>query len=199
MRIAMTMLFIVFGSAASAQVLTTAETLGAGNHAVLVSENHLYDTSAEPTITLNIAYVQYVRGITNRFDAYFSLGETHIFGEDQFWVSVGGNTRLFRTGGASVSLFTIASVPLHRHNEACTTLVNAAIVVSRTLSSKVSLYTGVNSLLPIGARDRGLFTPPDNKVNVPAGLAVTIGEWGIFGEVDIGRLKSVGIGLSKVL
>ncbi len=179
---------------AGAQVLTTAETLGKGRQAVMFSENRLFVGGDK----LNIAYVQYVRGLTKRFDLYVSLGETRIFGENQAWLGLGGNLNLFRVEKVNVSIFNIFSVPVHRRSEASTVLLNSAIVVSRNITERFALYSGVNSLWPIGAKERGLFTPATKKINVPLGTAVFLGKWGIFAESDLGRLKAVGIGVARL-
>lgn len=69
----------VFLGHAPAQVLTTAETLGRGSQAVMLSENHLFVDGVD----LNIAYAQYVRGMSKRFDLYVSFGTTNIQGQNQ--------------------------------------------------------------------------------------------------------------------
>lgn len=177
---------------ANAQVLTAGDTLGAGKSAILVSENRLY----VDVVDLNIAYVQYVRGLSDRFDLYVSIGETHILGEDQVWFGIGGNLNLMKWRGTSVSLFNVVSTPLHKREQACKALLNSALVVSRNIW-RVGVYSGVNSLIPIGNRVTDLFTPPTYKVNVPLGLVVTAGDWAIFTEADIGHLKAVGIGIAR--
>lgn len=176
-----------------AQVLTTAETIGSGTQALMLTENHLWVDGVE----LNIPYVQWVRGLHDRFDLYASVGATHIFDRDQAWIGVGGNLKLFHRGGTAVSLFNIVSTGLHRREESSTVLLNSAVVVSRKISNAVSVWSGVNALIPIGARDRGVFTPPTKKVNVPVGVGIFHGPWGLFMEVDIGRLKAVGFGLAR--
>jgi hypothetical protein len=188
-----TLFVLCFSWFMSAQVLTTAETLSKDKEAVMFSENRLFVGGDE----LNIVYIQYIRGLTTRFDFYASLGGTQIFGENQAWVGVGGNLRLFRMGKVNVSSFNILSVPVHRRSEASTVLLNSAIVMSRNITERFALYSGVNSLWPIGAKERGLFTPPTKKINVPLGTAISLGKWTVFTEADIGRLKAVGIGISK--
>ena len=178
---------------AAGQVLTTAETLGRGTQAILVSENRLFIAGDE----LNIAYANYVRGITNRFDLYVSIGETHFSGEGQVWLGAGGNLGLVRAGRLNVSVFNIVSVPLHRRDEACTVLLNSAIVASWKVSDGLTLYSGLNSLWPIGVRERGFFTPTEKLVNIPAGAAIFLGKWAIFAEGDFGKLKAVGMGLGR--
>jgi hypothetical protein len=185
---------LLFAVSANAQVLTTAETIGEGKQLVAVSENHLY----EGDVDLNIAYAMYVRGVTPRLDLFTAVGETHIFGEGQAWVGVGGNAKLFSVDKVSVSTFAMVSVPLHRFAESSTVLANPAVVVSRPINSKLSLYSGLNMLIPIGARARGLFTPPSNKLNVPLGASIALGNWGLVAEVDAGKLRAIGIMVSRM-
>lgn len=178
---------------AEAQVLTTADTIGKGKQAIMLSENHLYDADVD----LNVAYLMYIRGLTPRLDLYVSLGETNILGQDQVWVGLGGNARVLSVRGTSVSLFALASIPLHRQKESSTVLLNPAVVVSRMLNARVGIYTGLNVLVPVGARSRGLFTPPSNRLNVPAGVAVVVGNWMLLAEADLGKMKALGVGISR--
>ncbi|HXV26509.1 MAG TPA: hypothetical protein VD862_00560 [Candidatus Paceibacterota bacterium] len=185
--------FLLAAGAASAQVLTPAETLGKGNDTFFLSENHLFVDGDR----LNIAYAGYMRGVTERADVYGYAGVTHIFGEDQVWLGIGGNVRLFRYKGFTVSSFNVLSTGLHRRSESSTVLWNTAAVVSRNLSQSVSVWSGVNALLPLGNREQGLFTPPDYEWNVPVGASWLINDrFGVYGEVDFGHVTAVGVGLS---
>ncbi len=186
--------FCLYATAASAQVLTTAETLGKGKQMVAVSENHLNDAGTG----INIAYVMYAKGLTSRFDLYVAVGQTQLLGQGQAWAGVGGNAKLFSARKVSVALFTLASVPLHRFSESSVVLLNTALVVSRPISSKLSVYTGVNTLVPIGRRDQGFFTPVDNKLNFPLGASLALGNWGITAEADLGKMRAVGVALSRI-
>ncbi len=105
---------------------------------------------------------------------------------------------LGQVGRAAVSFFNIASAPFNHRDEACDLLLNSALVVSVPAGSKAFVYSGVNSLLSIGHRARGVFTPPGAKVNVPASATYAIGSWGLWAEVDIGPLHAVGIGLTRL-
>lgn len=178
----------------NAQVLTTGDTLGKNKQALLGSENHLFVDG----VRLNIAYGQYVRGLTDRFDLYLSAGGTNIFRSNQAWIAVGGNLHLFRVEKFSVSLFNNCSLPLNRVKESSTVLLNSAVVVSRSMTKSITLYSGINGLFPIGARSRGVFTPTSRQLNVPAGLAYTRGKWTLFIEGDIGHTKALGVGISWV-
>ena len=202
MRSALVAAVLVFlaGSVSEAQVLTTADTLGKGTQGTLVSDNRIFVDGAR----LHIIAGQYVRGLASRLDLYLVATDTRTDDEagmavlDQFSLGVGANCTLARWSGFSVSLFGIVSVPVTRRDQASDVLVNPALVVSRTIvKDRLALYGGVNALVPVGHRSRGWFTPPDTKVNAPAGALVMLGKWGIFGEVDIGPLTAVGVGLSR--
>ena len=179
---------------AQAQVLTSAETLGSGKQVVSISENRLYDKDVD----LNVAYAMYGRGLNDRFDLFVGFGHTHILSEDQIWLAFGENVKLGNFGKTSFSVFTFTSIPLHRREDAANLLLSAALVISRPINDKLSLYSGLNALLPIGNRKRGLFTPPENKFNIPLGASVALGNYAIAAEVDVGRLKAVGIGLTRL-
>ncbi len=178
-----------------AQVLTTGETLGRGAQAVMLSENHLFVDGVD----LNNGYLQYVRGLSGRFDLYVSVGTTHLMRRDQEWVGAGGNLHLFRVRKFAVSWYNVCSLPVNHTTEASTVLLNSALVVSREVNKTITLYSGVNSLLPIGARDRGFFTPMQREFNVPVGAAIFHGKWAVFLEGDIGHLKMAGVGISRSL
>src|SRR3989344_410946 len=121
-----TVIVLAFAVSVQAQVLTTAETLGQGKQALTVSENVQYDAGVD----IKIAYVMYAKGLTPRFDLYVGVGETHILGQDQAWITAGWNAKLFVVNGYSVSFFTLASLPLHRVRASSTLLLNPAVVVS---------------------------------------------------------------------
>ena len=180
---------------AQAQVLTTGQTLGKGNQLAMVSESRL----AVDSVTLNIPYVMYARGLSKEFDLYILLGDTSIFGENQVFAGVGGNLHLFKVGKLDISTLNVVSAGLHRRHESSSVLLNDALIASYAFNARFSLYSGVNALVPVGARERGLFTPPTYKVNVPIGAAFTFkqGKWSLFVEQDIGRLKATGIGVSR--
>ncbi len=189
-------------STAGAQVLTTADTLGQGAQSVFLSENRIFVDGAR----LHIIVGQYVRGVRKDVDVYLLAGSTRTDDEtgscvlSQSWVGGGGNWKLGQWRGFSASLFGVASVPLNRRDQASDVLANPALVVSRVVvADRLALYTGVNALVPIGHHSRGWFTPPDTKVNVPAGALFMLGKWALFAEADIGHLKALGAGLSRGL
>jgi hypothetical protein len=187
-------------SSSEAQVLTTADTLGKSAQGVLASDNRIFVDGAR----LHIIAGQYVRGLASRFDLYVVASDTRTDDEtgttvlSQFSMGAGGNWNIARWKGFSFSLFGIVSVPLTRRDQASDVLANPALVVSRiVVKDRLALYGGVNALVPIGHRSRGWFTPTETRVNVPAGMLVMLGKWGIFGEVDIGPLTAVGFGLAR--
>jgi hypothetical protein len=187
---------LVAAAHAEAQVLSTAETLGKGKSAVLLTDNAI--VPGDDIANLNIAYGQFARGIADRFDLYVAGGATTTEGSTQAWIGGGGNLRLARFRKVSLSLFSVASVPLTHRDEACQVLLNPALIASAPLGTKLSLYSGVNSLVPIGDRARGVFTPPSAKVNVPIGVTYSIGAWGLWGEADFGTVRAFGAGMSRM-
>ncbi len=182
--------------AIEAQVLTIGETLGKGKAGLLLSDNILVPGDDIPK--LNIAYGEFARGLTDRFDVYLAVGETRTEGTTQGWIGGGGNLRLVRIQKVTLSFFSIASVALNRRAEACQVLWNPALVASVPLSKTFTVYTGLNGLIPIGDRERGIFTPPSAKTNVPIGGTYAIGPWGLWAEGDFGNLKALGFGLTRV-
>ena len=181
---------------AQAQVLSIGETLGRGKSGLLLTDNAIVPGEGIPN--LNIFYGEFARGLGDRFDLYLSFGETTTDGETQVWTGGGGNLRLARAGKVTFSLFTVASVALTRRDEACQVLWNPALIASTPVARQLTVYSGVNSLIPIGDRERGIFTPPSAKVNVPIGATYAIGPWGLWGEVDVGNLQAVGVGITRI-
>jgi hypothetical protein len=179
---------------AAAQVLTTAETLGKGTQAVAVSWSRIYDSGE----VLNIPYLTYSRGLSSRFDVYAMAGETFIADLNQGWVGLGANARIVRSEKVSVSVFAVASAPVERIQQSSTALVNAALLISRPIVGPVTLYSGLNALIPVGAISRGVFTPIENKVTVPIGSSFVLGKWNILAEADFGQLTSFGLALALV-
>jgi len=181
---------------AQAQVLSIGETLGKGKSGLLLTDNAIVPGEGIPN--LNIFYGEFARGLSDRFDLYLAFGETTTDGETQVWTGGGGNLRLARAGKVTFSLFTVASVALTRRDEACQVLWNPALIASVPVGKQLTVYSGVNGLIPIGDRERGIFTPPSTKVNVPIGATYAIGPWGLWGEVDVGNLQAVGVGITRI-
>ena len=181
---------------AQAQVLSIGETLGRGKSGLLLTDNAIVPGEGIPN--LNIFYGEFARGLGDRFDLYLSFGETTTDGETQVWTGGGGNLRLARARKVTFSLFTVASVALTRRDQACQVLWNPALIASTPVARQLTVYSGVNGLIPIGDRERGIFTPPSAKVNVPIGATYAIGPWGLWGEVDVGNLQAVGAGITRI-
>ena len=95
-------------------------------------------------------------------------------------------------------VFGLATIPLTHRDEACQVLLNPAVIVSAPLGTRLSVYSGVNALVPIGDRARGIFTPPSTKANAPIGATYAFGPWGVWGEADIGPLRAFGVGLTRI-
>lgn len=191
------MLALVCGpQATDAQVLTIGETLGQGKAGLLLSDNVIVPGDGIPN--LNVAYVMFARGLNDRFDLYLSAGGTTTDGAAQAFAGAGWNLRLVRIGKATISFFNVATIPLNRRDEACRVLLNPALVVSAPIGAKLAIYSGLNALVPIGDRSRGIFTPPSAKTNVPIGATYAIGKWGLWGEADVGNLNAFGVGLTRV-
>ena len=195
-RIALAILLCLLPRALEAQVLTIGETLGKGKSGLLLSDNLVVPGDGIPN--LNIAYAMWAKGLTDRFDLYLSAGETTTERTTQGWLGGGGNLRLLRVKKMSLSLFGVASVALNRRDQACQVLLNPALVASAPLGTRLTVYSGINALVPIGDRARGIFTPPSAKANVPIGATYAIGSWGLWGEGDVGTLRAVGFGLTRV-
>ena len=181
---------------AQAQVLSIGETLGKGKSGLLLTDNAIVPGEGIPN--LNIFYGEFARGLSDRFDLYLAFGETTTDGETQVWTGGGGNLRLARARKVAFSLFTVASVALTRRDQACQVLWNPALIASTPVARQLTVYSGVNSLIPIGDRERGIFTPPSTRVNVPIGATYAIGPWGLWGEVDVGNLQAVGVGITRI-
>jgi hypothetical protein len=181
---------------AQAQVLSIGETLGKGRSGLLLTDNAIVPGEGIPN--LNIFYGEFARGLSDRFDLYLAFGETTTDGDTQVWTGGGGNLRLARARKVTFSLFTVASIALTRRDEACQVLWNPALIGSAPLGKQLTVYSGVNSLIPIGDRARGIFTPPSTKVNVPIGATYAFGPWGLWGEADVGNLQAVGVGVTRI-
>jgi len=182
--------------ALDAQVLTIGETLGKGKSGVLLTDNVI--VPGDGISNLNIAYGEFARGLSDRFDLYLAAGETTTDGATQVWLGGGGNLRLVRIQKVTVSFFSIASVAVNRRDEACQVLWNPALVASVPLGRNLTVYSGLNMLVPIGDRARGIFTPPSTKANLPIGATYAFGPWGVWGEGDFGSLRAFGVGLTRV-
>ena len=191
-------LFVLSGIA-NAQVLTTAVTGGKGNSALLISPNGLFPDG----LNLFNGYVQYSRGLTDRFDGYAAYGNITALGQTQHYVGVGGNLNLVNSKAVctpyDISWFNMVTVPVSRRTDASSVLWNSAIVVSFPIGP-VTAYTGINGVIPIGDVAGGkLFTPGESLFNIPIGISKSVGRWTLFVEGDPGNnLKSFGVGILRM-
>lgn len=192
---------VFFTSSVSAQVLATGETGGKGNQAVLVSANGLFPDGLE---LLNV-YGQYIYGVTDWLDLGPVYGNVSALGRTQHYTGVGWNLRLLRRSQifVDVSFFGVVTVPLNKRDEASTVFTAPALVVSRPVTVNgrtASLYTGVNTNIPVGQTSNKLFTSPNAVWNVPVGFSTSVSEkWLLYAEVDVRtkRVYAVGVGLVR--
>lgn len=191
--------WLIGAATASAQVLVTAETGGADGQAVMASANLI---TPKDFGTLANFWAQYSYGLADRLDVFAAYGNISVFGDTQHYVGVGSNVGILRRGrhGLDVSFFNNASVPVTRRHQAATVLVTLAVVGSHpvTLGSVVvTPYGGFNTLMPIGQRALGVFTPVETLHTGIAGIAIPLGRtWSAYAEYNPGpHLRSGGVGV----
>lgn len=178
-----------------AQLLAFGQTSGRGSHSAMLAGSWQQDGGfgrVSPSVT-------YVKGVTDRADLYLSAGETADGHARQSWGGIGGNVHVRRVNGFDTSLYTTASFALTSRSRACTLLLNPAVIASRTLTDRLTLYGGVSALLPIGHRNDGVFTPTDDQLSVPFGLGISTGSWTVYGEIAFGRTRGIGVGIERSL
>ena len=188
---------------ARGQVLVTGETGGAGGQAVVLAGNLL---SVKDFANLGNFWAQFGYGVSDRVDVFATYGNTEVFGEIQHYVGGGSNISLLRRAqrGLDLSFFNAASVALTRRDEACTLFVTLAFVASRpvTLGSvAITPYGGFNTVVPIGQRDLGVFTPVETLHTGIVGVAIPFHKtWQAFVEYDPGpKLRAAGVGLVYIV
>ena len=184
---------------AAAQVLVTGETGGAGGRAIMVSGNLLAPNEFG---TLKNFWGQYGYGVSDRVDLFAAYGNISVFGDTQHYVGVGSNIGLLKRGrqGIDLSFFNNFSVPITRRDQASTVLATLALVASRPLtvgSTTITPYAGFNTLLPIGRRERGIFTPLEALHTAIVGMTVPLGKsWAAYAEYNPGPgIRCVGLGI----
>ena len=184
---------LVLAAAAPAQTLVTADTLGQGKFSGFAATNALR-VKGFTTLGLSMAQVWY--GDTDRADVFAGASDTVAFGQHQAALMAGGNLNLLKTKQVSVSTFHALSVPLTRREDACGLSWFAAVVASRSFG-KLTAYTGYSATIPLGNTADKLFTPAQTVHNVPLGVFIPKGKWGLFVEYDYGpRVQAVGVGMS---
>jgi len=204
MRYVTPLLFVCVGVVpVSGQVLVTGEPGGSGAQAVVVTANLI---SVKDFGTLKNFWAEYGYGLTDRVDIFAAYGVITVFGETQHYIGGGSNIGLLqrRRHGLDVSFFNNVSVPLTRRDEAATLLGTFAFVASRPVKiGAVSLtpYGGFEAVVPIGHRDRGVFTPVETLHAGIVGVAIPLAKtWAAFVEYDPGpRLRSGGAGIAVTL
>lgn len=175
------------------QTLVTADTLGQGKLAGFAATSALR-VKGFTTLGLSMAQVWY--GATNRADVFAGASDTAVYGQHQTALMAGGNLNLVKTKLVSISTFHAVSVPLTRREDACGLSWFAAVVASRSLG-KITAYTGYSANLPLGSTADKLFTPARTVHNLPFGVFIPKGKWGLFVEYDYGpRVQAVGLGMS---
>ena len=194
------LLNIFFPLVVSAQVLATGETGGKGNQAVLVSSNGILPEGLQ---LLNL-YGQYVYGVTDWLDVGPIYGNISALSRTQHYIGLGWNMNLLHRDQVfvDVSFFGVVTTPLNKRDEASTVFAAPALVISRPVKlagRSVSLYTGVNTNVPLGRVSDKLFTPPDAVWNVPVGFSTAVSDgWLFFVETDVRtRVEAVGFGLVR--
>ena len=196
--IVLSCLLLCSGATLQAQTLNVARTLGKGNTGALVAANALI---VEDFSTLGFSFFQVAHGVTERVDLYVGVGGIGVFGEFQSSVTVGANVNLLTSRVVDISSYNLFTTPLNRRNEGASLLWFNSTIVSKEVkvgTASWSIYTGYNLTIPIDeARGEKLFTPPDTQHNVPFGVLIPAGRFGIFVEYDWGpETQIVGVGLA---
>lgn len=203
-RMALLMVCWLAGIAtARGQVLVTGETGGSGGQAVVVAANLLAPKDFD---TLANFWAQYGYGLADRVDVFAAYGNISVFGETQHYVGVGSNIAILRRARQhlDLSFFNNASLPVTRRNQAATVLVTLALVASRPVkvgSTVLTPYGGFNTLLPVGQRAAGVFTPVETLHTGIIGVAVPVNRaWSAYAEYNPGpHLQCAGVGVAYVL
>ena len=151
-------------------------------------------------------WAQYGYGLTDRVDVFAAYGDITVFGETQQYVGIGSNIGVLRRDrhGLDVSFFSNASAPLTRRDQAATVLVTLAFIASRPVrfgSALLTLYGGFETIVPVGARARGVFTPVETLHAGIVGAAVPLQKtWTAYVEYNPGpNLRSGGAGIAVTL
>ncbi len=198
MRFLLVCSLLCLGPTLHAQTLNVARTLGKGNTGGLVAANALI---VEDFSTLGFGFFQVAHGLTERVDLYVGTGAIGVFGEFQSSFTVGANVNLLTSRVVDVSSYNLFSTPVNRRNDGASLLwFNSTIVSKEVKVGKAtwSVYSGYNLTIPIDeARDEKLFTPPKTQHNVPFGVLIPAGRFGLFIEYDWGpETQIVGVGLA---
>lgn len=196
-----TMLLICWlaGATASAQVLLTAEPGGSGAQSLAVTASLI---SPEDFGNLTNLWAQYGFGITDRIDVFAAYGAIRVFGETQHYAGIGSNIGILRRNqhGLDVSVMSGVTAPMSRREKAATLLGTLAVIASRPVkisSLTMTPYGGFESVVPMGGRARGVFTPVETLFAGIAGVAIPLQKtWTAYLEYNPGpNLRSGGAGV----
>jgi hypothetical protein len=196
-------LWLAGAATANGQILLTAETGGAGSHAIAVAANRIAPDDFD---ALGNFWAQYGYGLTKRVDVFAVYGNINVFGDTQHYGAIGANVNVLRSArsGIDVSLFGGVSTPITRRDEAAVVLGTFALIASRPTrlgSLTITPYGGIEMLVPAGHRARGIFTPIDTEYAGIVGMSVPVrGNWAAYVEYDPGlNLRSAGFGISVLV
>ncbi|OGE83361.1 MAG: hypothetical protein A2846_02775 [Candidatus Doudnabacteria bacterium RIFCSPHIGHO2_01_FULL_49_9] len=195
--LAIWLLLWLASSAAQAQTLTTAETIGKGKMSYFAASNALV---AKDFTTLHYGYGQVVYGINDRVDLYAGPGVITAFGRSQVNVTAGANVNLWKRGIA-ISSFNLLTTGLTKRSESANWLwLNSTVVSKNVKISRIAFtaYSGYSFLVPFGPeKEFKLFTPPTTQKNIPIGAMIPIGKHAVFAEYNYGKqTQAISIGFS---
>lgn len=187
-----TVVLLFVAAVLPAQIISTAETSGRGKTTYILAPN----LSSYAGSRGNGGYIWLGHGLTDNFD-FFTIDGWSTTGEaTQFWLGLGSNTHFGKVAGVDVGLYDYVTMPVTRRREASTVFLNVALVASKHVGPVVP-YLGANANVPLGhAAEQCVFTPPKTELNFPIGIAIPIGKYCFYGEVDAGRLRVYGVGIS---
>lgn len=188
---------------AHGQVLLTGEPGGSGAQNLAVTANLI---SPKAFANLGNIWTQYGHGLTDRVDIFAAYGAIRVFGGTQHYIGIGSNIGVLRRSQHrfDVSLFNNVSMPLTRRDEAATLLVTLALIASRPVkigSLPITPYGGFETVAPVGARARGVFTPVETLHAGIVGVAIPLQKtWTVYVEYNPGpNLRSAGAGIAVTI
>jgi hypothetical protein len=192
--------WLVHVASASGQVLLTGETGGSGSQAVAVTASFI---AQKDFGNLTNLWAQYGYGLTDRVDIFAAYGDITVFGQLQHYVGIGSNIAVLkrRRDQVDVSFFSNVSLPLTRREQAATVLVTLAVIASRPVqlgAAHITPYGGLETIVPVGDRARGIFTPIETLHAGVFGIAVPLHKtWAAYAEYNYGEnLRSSGVGIA---
>ena len=189
-------LFLGCATGASTQVLVTGQTAGKGNGVAFVSSNGVFADGIDAANNWGGVEV----GIAGHIDLFGGGGAFSLPGHQFPYAVAGGLFGLpTRKLHFDASTYQVAILPLYDRKDASTSIINSALVVSKTFTLKrftITPYTGASWLYSLGPKDR-MFSIPHCTFQIPFGISIPISEkLGLVIEYDEGSTKSFGIALS---